>query len=150
MIPERIEREIVIEAPPERVWAVLTEPQHVGVWFAESVEGDLRAGGSSVLSWAEHGSFNVVVEKSEPPRYFAYRWAARSPGADPVEGNSTLVEFHLVPEADGTRLQVVESGFGSLDNEQEEYVRDNTQGWESMLGSLQEYVAKTAEAPTRR
>lgn len=150
MIPERIEREIVIEAPPERVWAVLTEPEHVAVWFSDSVAGDLQPGAASVLRWEEHGSFSILVEQAEPPRYFSYRWAARSPGADPVEGNSTLVEFTLVAEGDGTRLQVVESGFGSLDDEQEEYVRDNTQGWEGALSSLQKYVAETAEAPARR
>jgi uncharacterized protein YndB with AHSA1/START domain len=149
MIPEKIEREIVIDAPPERVWAVLTEPEHVGVWFAQSVEGDLRPGAASVLSWKEHGSFPIAVERSDPPSFFSYRWAARSPGADPVEGNSTLVEFHLVPEGNGTRLQVVESGFGSLDAEQEEYVRDNTEGWEGALSNLQKHVAETAEA-TRR
>jgi uncharacterized protein YndB with AHSA1/START domain len=149
MMPEQIEREIVIDAPLERVWAVLTEPEHVGVWFAQSVEGDLHPGAATVLSWKEHGSFPVVVERSEPPSFFSYRWAARSPGADPVAGNSTLVEFTLAPEGDGTRLRVVESGFGSLDAEQEEYVRDNTQGWEGALSSLREHVAK-AEAHAAR
>ena len=150
MIAEKIEREIVIEASPERVWAVLTEPEHVGVWFAESVDGDLRPGAASVLSWEEHGSFNIQVEKSEPPRYFSFRWAARSPGADPREGNSTLVEFRLIPEGDGTRLHVVESGFRDLHDEQAEYVRDNTQGWEGALNNLREYLMKTAEATTGR
>ena len=143
MIPEQIEREIVIDAPLERVWAVLTEPEHVGVWFAQSVEGDLHPGAGSVLTWKEHGSFPIVVERSEPPSFFSYRWAARSPGADPVQGNSTLVEFTLAPEGDGTRLRVVESGFGSLDAEREEYVRDNTEGWEGMLSNLEQYVAGT-------
>ena len=150
MIPETIEREIVIEASPERVWAVLTEPEHVGVWFAESVNGDLKPGTPSVLSWEEHGSYNIQVEKSEPPGYFSFRWAARSPGADPGEGNSTLVEFRLIPEADGTRLHVAESGFRDLNDEQAEYVRDNTQGWEGALNNLREYLLKTAEAPAGR
>ena len=100
--------------------------------------------------WEEHGSHNIQVEKYEPPRYFAFRWAARSPGAEPGEGNSTLVEFRLIPEADGTRLHVVESGFRDLHDEQAEYVRDNTQGWVGALDSLQRYVTKTAEAPARR
>ena len=143
MVPEQIERDIVIDAPPERVWAVLTEPEHVAVWFSQSVEGDLRPGAGSTLTWKEHGSFPIVVERSEPPSFFSYRWAARSPGAEPAAGNSTLVEFTLVPEGAGTRLRVVESGFGSLDAEQEEYVRDNTEGWKGALSSLQEYVAET-------
>ena len=100
MIPERIEREIVIEASPERVWAVLTEPEHVGVWFAESVEGDLRPGTASVLTWEEHGSFNIQVEKSEPPRYFAFRWAARSPGRRPGRGQ---LDARRVPAHPGSR-----------------------------------------------
>src|SRR5688572_17409022 len=149
MIPERIEREIVIDAPPERVWAVLTEPEQVAVWFAQSVEGDLRPGAASVLTWKEHGSFPVVVERWEPPSFFSYRWAARSPGAEPAAGNSTLVEFSLAPESERTRLRVVESGFGSLDAEQEEYVRDNTEGWKGALSSLQEHVAKTEAHATR-
>jgi uncharacterized protein YndB with AHSA1/START domain len=146
MVPEQIEREIVIDAPPERVWAVLTQPEHVAAWFAQSVEGDLHPGAAPVLTWKEHGSFPIVVERSNPPSFFAYRWAARSPGADPVAGNSTLVEFSLVPEGEGTRLRVVESGFGSLDAEQEDYVRDNTEGWKGALSSLQEYVTRTAHA----
>jgi uncharacterized protein YndB with AHSA1/START domain len=143
MIPEQIDREIVIDASPKRVWAVLTEPEHVAVWFSQSVEGDLRPGAASVLSWEEHGSFPIVVERSDPPSFFSYRWAARSPGAEPAQGNSTLVEFTLAPEGEGTRLRVVESGFGSLDAEQEDYVRDNTEGWKGAVSSLEKYVAAT-------
>lgn len=123
---------------------MLTEPEHVGAWFAQSVEGDLHPGAAAVLSWEEHGSFPIVVERSDAPSFFSYRWAARSPGADPVKGNSTLVEFSLVAEGEGTRLRVVESGFGSLDAEQEDYVRDNTEGWEGALSNLRRYVAETA------
>src|SRR5205085_9304392 len=32
---DRIAREISIAAPVERVWAVLTEPAHVGSWFGQ-------------------------------------------------------------------------------------------------------------------
>jgi uncharacterized protein YndB with AHSA1/START domain len=32
---DRIERDIVIAAPPEVVWEVVTEPEHVTQWFAE-------------------------------------------------------------------------------------------------------------------
>ena len=32
---DRIEREITIAAPIERVWAVITEPEHVGKWFGQ-------------------------------------------------------------------------------------------------------------------
>jgi uncharacterized protein YndB with AHSA1/START domain len=149
MVPEQIEREIVIDAPPERVWAVLTDPEHVAAWFAQAVEGDLQPGAASVLTWKEHGSVPIVVERSDAPSFFSDRWAARSPGAEPAAGNSTLVEFTLAPEGEGTRLRVVESGFGGLDAEKEEYVRDNTEGWQGALSSLREYVAKTEAHASR-
>ena len=34
--PDRIEREVHIAAPIERVWAVLTEPALVGIWFGRA------------------------------------------------------------------------------------------------------------------
>ena len=63
MVPERIEREVLIEAPLEVVWAVVTDPEHVGGWFGDSAEIDLRPGGEAVLTWEKHGSALAVVEK---------------------------------------------------------------------------------------
>ena len=69
-----------------------------------------------VLRWAEYGTSHGRVVAVEPRTRFSYRWAPfKEPaGEEPVEGNSTLVEFTLAPEGDGTRLRVVESGFASL------------------------------------
>jgi hypothetical protein len=51
------------------------------------------------------------IEKVEPKRYLAFRWANRFPPQQPRQGNSTLVEYTPIPEAAGakTRLRVVES-----------------------------------------
>src|SRR5918997_1974081 len=122
MVPDRIERDTVIDAPVERVWALITQPEHVGRWFGDAgAEIDLRPGGAMVIRWAEHGTNHARVVAVEPHTLFSYRWAPfTDPGGDePVDGNSTLVEFTLQAEADGTRLQVVESGFASLDTKDE-------------------------------
>jgi uncharacterized protein YndB with AHSA1/START domain len=143
MVPDRIEREILIDAPPERVWAVVTEPEHVGRWFGDSAEIDLRPGGEATLTWDEHGSVRARIEKVERPHLFSFRWA-RPVGAEPREGNSTLVEFYLTAEGEGTRLHVVESGFQELDRSEEEkakYAEENTQGWKLELEDLREYVS---------
>ena len=57
MSTDRIEREVMIAASPERVWAVLTEPAHVGTWFGTGspAEIDLRPGGLMMLDHGEHG-----------------------------------------------------------------------------------------------
>jgi uncharacterized protein YndB with AHSA1/START domain len=147
VVPDRIEREVVIQAPVERVWAVLTQAQHVAKWFAfAGVEVDLRPGGSIVMRWEEHGTFHARVERVDPPRFFSYRWAL-SADEQPRDGNSTLVEFTLSREGGATRLRVVESGFAGLDGSEETragHVADNRAGWDGGLDSLREYVAQLA------
>lgn len=144
MVADRIEQEIVIEAPPEVVWELVTDPEHVGAWFGVAAEIDLWPGGDASFSWAEGGRFLGRVERVEPPHFFSYRWA-RPKDTAPAEGNSTLVEFSLSAEGEGTRLRVVESGFDALAETADEKARhlaDNTQGWILELGHLRDYAAK--------
>jgi len=144
MATDRIEREIIINAPQDRVWAVLTEADHVARWFGDSAEVDLRPGGKMIFGWKEHGNHHARVEKVEPPGFFSYRWA-RPVGTEPAPGNSTLVEFTLIPEGSATRLRMVETGFSSLDGTEEEKgtaVKQNSEGWTSELGEFQEYAER--------
>jgi len=87
MAQDRIEREILIEAPRERVWAVLTNPEHVAKWFGDAAEIDLQPGGKAAFGWAGHGTYKAVVERVEPPEFFSYRWA-RKTGTAPCCGSS--------------------------------------------------------------
>ncbi|MFJ1705883.1 SRPBCC domain-containing protein [Kitasatospora sp. NPDC088346] len=139
MTEDRIERDILIEATVERVWALVAEP---GFWVAEpdAVAGTVaRAGESVVAKNATYGEFPVRVEKVEAPTYLAYRWASAFPGEELRADNSTLVEFTLTPEGEWTRLRVVESGFAALAGSEElrtKAVEDNTGGWPQVLGAL--------------
>jgi len=147
VVPERIEREILIEAPIDVVWAVLTEPEHVAGWFSHSAEIDLRPGGEATFDWREHGPARAWVERVEPPRFFAYRWV-RSVGEEQRKDNSTLVEFTLAEEGDNTRLRVVESGFPRLSWSEDKkawYANENTQGWQLELDELREYVSRQVQ-----
>lgn len=139
MSEDRIERETLIAAPPERVWTLVAQP---GFWVADeaSLPGTVaKEGESMVAKNAEYGEFPVRVEKVEPPTYLAYRWASAFPGEELRANNSTLVEFTLASEGDGTRLRVVESGFAALSGSEElrgRAVKDNTVGWPQELGAL--------------
>jgi uncharacterized protein YndB with AHSA1/START domain len=150
LVPEQIERETVIAAPVERVWALLTDAEHLGRWFGDAgAELDLRPGGALSLSWEQHGTVRGRVVDVEAPRRFSYRWAVlREPhGSEPVEGNSTLVEFTLEAEGDGTRLRVVESGFDKLfadPAKRDERAEDNRTGWGIELGELRDYAERVA------
>jgi uncharacterized protein YndB with AHSA1/START domain len=144
---DRIERDTLIAAPLERVWALVTEP---GFWVAgpASVSGTVaKEGESTVAKNAEYGEFPVRVEKVEPPTYVAYRWTSAFPGQELREDNSTLVEFTLTPEGDKTRLRVVESGFSALAGSEElrsRALKDNTGGWPQVLDAFKTRTEKSS------
>ncbi|WP_433856215.1 SRPBCC family protein [Streptomyces kronopolitis] len=146
----RIEREISIDAPVERVWAVLTEPEHVGSWFGqgEPTPVDLRPGGIMHLDHGQYGQFPTTIVTVDPPRFFAYRWAGAHPGEVAVEGNSTLVEFTLTPEGDGTRLRVVETGFEEIAIPEERRPTagydSHSEGWTGQLKNVKQYTERLA------
>jgi uncharacterized protein YndB with AHSA1/START domain len=144
LVAHRIERDILIEAPVDVVWAVVTEPEHIRGWFSDSAEVDLTPGGAMVLHWADYGAVRGRVERVEPPHFFSFRWVVpRTPGADVAGDNSTLVEFSLRADGDATRLTVVESGFDGLagsDEDRQGHVDSHRRGWETELGELGDYV----------
>ncbi len=146
MDTDRIEREIVIDAPVDRVWFFVTEP---GFWVGEGdpERVELREGATVVSEHAEYGRFPMRVERIEPPRFISYRWASTFPGAEPGDGTSTLVEFSLTADGDKTLLRVVESGFASLAASEEtrrKSYEDNVGGWIEELDALKERVEKSA------
>jgi uncharacterized protein YndB with AHSA1/START domain len=153
MVRNRIEREVLIDAPVEVVWSIVTEPQHVGSWLSDSAEIDSRPGGEAIISWEEHGAAGGRVERVEPPYLFSFRWItpvrAGDPGLEVREDNSTLVEFQLTAEGEGTRLCVVESGFAQLDGSEEANAgsADNHErGWAGHLDDLRDYVVRVRTA----
>lgn len=141
IIPPQIEKEIVIEAPVDVVWRVLTQPEQMRQWFRAEAELDLKSGGRGRLA-----SYEISVEAVDPLRRFAFRWVYPA-GATPHESNSTLVEFTLSPEARGTRLRVVESGFDQIDWSDAEKAREvesHTRGWLECLERLGNLASRHA------
>ena len=139
MIEDRIERDTLIAAPMDRVFALVAQP---GFWATDdaSVSGTVaKEGESLVATHSEHGDFPVRVEKVDPPSYLAYRWVSAFPGQELRTDNSTLVEFTLTEEGDSTRLRVVESGFAALGMSEEAVgavIEDHTDGWRQCFDTL--------------
>jgi len=150
MVPDQIEREILIEAPVAKVWAAVTKAEHVGTWFGNAgATVELRPGGDFSCTWRDGENLVTVhglVEKVDEPHLFSFRWA-RPPGTRPTVENTTLVEFRLRGEGAATRLKVVESGFRGLPKSDEDKLTQatqNTEGWRRELAKLADY------APTLR
>ena len=115
------------------------------MWFGngDPAEVDLRPGGRIVFDHGEDGKLPAVIEKVEEPRYLSFRWAADdTEGWEPRCSNSTLVEFTLEQEQEGTRLRVVESGFSKVETAPaviERRYKANRGGWGRALLVLNSY-----------
>jgi len=95
---EQIERELVVDAPPEEVWDVVTSSG----WLAAEVQFDLVPGGDASFTceeWSKRG----WVEEADAPTRLTFWWAGDGEPA-------TRVELTLDPEGEGhTRLRLVEA-----------------------------------------
>ena len=116
---EQIERELIVDAPPEEVWEVVTSSG----WLAAEVQFDLVPGGEASFScdeWSKQG----WVEEAVAPGSAAVDEPAVAddpPAADPTSGRLVFwwsegdepvsrVELTLEPEGTGlTRVRVVEA-----------------------------------------
>src|SRR5450432_719295 len=143
MSEDRVERTVHIAATVERVWEILTKPEHIGRWFGSGTPAtvDLRVDGVMVLDPPGPGErYLARVVKVDPPRYLAYRWASAYPDVLADETNSTLVEFHLIAEEATTRLTVCESGFAALKippgREGFASYDSHSQGWTEVMRNL--------------
>jgi uncharacterized protein YndB with AHSA1/START domain len=149
MIPDAIEKDILIDAPAETVYRVITEPAQISQWFSDAADLDPRPGGEGTLTFEDRAtsqrmSVRLRVEAAEPPHRFAFRWDYPD-GEQPHEGNAPLVEFTLTAEGTGTRLRVTESGFAVLQRPEQDkatYIDMHDKGWDVHLGSLRDYVAR--------
>ena len=142
---DRIEQRIVISAPADRVWDLVSAP---GWWVPTANEQppDRTPGHQTVRETERWGRIPVEVVEMRPPDYCSFRWASHTPGSELTVRNTTLVEFFLAAEGDTVTVTVVESGFAALDAPEEvrqAAVKDNTGGWSQMMAELRD----RAQAP---
>ena len=144
MTQDAIEREIFIGTDLDRVWSMVSK---AGFWVGDALHFETEAGEGEtvVIETEQYGHFPVRVDRLDPPRYAAYRWASGYPNAALTDTNSTLVEFTLVEHDGGVLLRLRESGFAALDGNDDFRVArwtDNTSGWTLQLDRLREASEK--------
>ena len=71
-----VTHDIIIEAPEDRVWEMLTVPTELNRWMAKEAYVELRAGGRYSYGWAEEqtsfGPQHIVA--LDPPERLAVSW----------------------------------------------------------------------------
>lgn len=145
IVDENIVGEVEIAAPPERVYAALTDPAELGAWWGSEEayrtfdwESDLRVGGKRSCKAQNRASGIVSSVKGEyieidPPRVLAFTW---EPSWEKVQ--PTVVRIELTAIASGTRLLLTHSGWG--DNQQAR--SSHEKGWPVVLGFLEAYLPR--------
>lgn len=137
-----VRRTISISAPIEKVWAAITEAEHLAKWFPQAVELEpVTVGSTGVFTFDGFGGLPVRVEELDPPRMIAYRWGndLGTPIVPLDEAKSTVFRFTLEPVDGGTTLTLVESGFNTLPDPAKS-LEDNRGGWDHELDELVAYL----------
>lgn len=149
-----VRRTVTIAAPIEKVWAAVTQPEHLVRWFGQrAVLPELAVGARGMLGFDGYGDYPLRIEELDPPHAVAYRWsnddttAPADPDAsdDVVFERSTVFRFTLETIPGGTTLTVVETGFGDL-SDPTAAMASNREGWTAEIDELVAYV-ESAEVP---
>ena len=142
-----IEREIYVEAAPEVVFEVVSNPDHVKQWWPDDARYEATPGATGEIVFGDPDGDGAVVALTvvdvQPPRLFSFRWTQPA-GAVAAEGNSLLVTFDLIPSGGGTLLKMTETGFREMGWEVavlEQQYQDHVSGWDFYLPRLTRYVA---------
>jgi uncharacterized protein YndB with AHSA1/START domain len=117
-----------LDAPPERVWQLLTDPAELARWWPDAAKLEPRVGGRVVLNFGP-GDVSGEVTTWEPPSALGFTWEASN-----MPGVRLHVSF-TVDDAGGgrSRVSVVHSGFEGAPAEAREAV---VGGWAHFLPRL--------------
>lgn len=159
MNTDRIEKQVLLRAPLDRVWRAISDSQEFGRWFGVRVDGPFVAGTSVTATITGTTVDDEVAEMQrphvgakatwqvvavEPPRRFAYRWHpfAVEPGVDYANEPTTLVEFTLSETPDGVQLRIVESGFDAIpEARRADAFEANSGGWAKQTELVRKYLS---------
>ena len=159
MSNDRIEKEVVLRAPLDRVWRAISDADEFGRWFGVRFDGPFVAG-ASVTGVITPTTVDEDVARAqepyagksdtwqivavEPQRRLAFRWHpyAVEDGADYSQEPTTLVDFTLAETSDGVLLRIVESGFDKLPADRRvSAFEHNSEGWAAQTELVRKYLA---------
>jgi uncharacterized protein YndB with AHSA1/START domain len=145
---DRIEKTVLLRAPASRVWRALADAEEFGTWFRVKFHEPFAEGktvrGRITYPGYEHVQMEILIERMDPERLFAFRWHPYSgnPDMDYSAEPTTLVEFRLAGEGGGTRLTIVESGFDRIPSSRRaEAFRRNEGGWAEQILNIERHVS---------
>jgi uncharacterized protein YndB with AHSA1/START domain len=129
------EATVIVAAPPERVWAALTEPDQVRQYLmGTELKTDWKPG--SQITWSGEWKGKPYVDKGEvleveEGRRLAYTHYSPLTGAEDLPENYHTLWWSLEEVSGGTQLVLNQDN-----NTSEEEAEHNRETWEQVLHSL--------------
>lgn len=142
---ELVEREVLIEADPETVFAFFTDPEKMVRWLGVSATLDPRPGGVFHVNPAADAAVEGTYLEVSPHTRVVFTWGyPHLPGFDdsPLPPGGSTVEVELQPEAGATRVRLTHLGPDAL-------ALFHRQGWANYLERLAEVAAGRDPGPDR-
>jgi uncharacterized protein YndB with AHSA1/START domain len=146
--PDRIEKQVTLDAPRSRVWRALTDVAQFNAWFGVKLSAPFVPGaevsGQITIRDYDHVTMTIWIETMEPERFFSFRWHpyAIEPGIDYADEPTTLVSFTLEDSGKGTRLTIVESGFDAIpESRRAKAFAMNSSGWSGQAENIRKFLA---------
>lgn len=131
-IDDGLRVEVLIEAPPERVFALLVEPEQLTTWMGTALHGSLALHEGYRLDFFGDGRAVAAGAFTEidPPQRVAFTWGWEGEFGAEVPPGSSTVTIELTTVAFGTVLTLTHTGLS------DGAVAPHTEGWEQHLGRL--------------
>jgi uncharacterized protein YndB with AHSA1/START domain len=147
---DRIEKQVILDAPRSRVWRALTDVSQFNAWFGVSLTQPFAPGaevsGKIAIKSYEHVTMRIWIEAMDPERFFSFRWHpyAVEPGVDYSVEPTTLVSFTLEDAPEGTKLTIIESGFDAIPaSRRAKAFSMNDQGWTGQAENIRKLLTET-------
>jgi uncharacterized protein YndB with AHSA1/START domain len=137
-----IERSVLIDAPIERVWSAITDPEQLEQWYAPGCPWEIPAlqPGTTIKFHNTDSDIQLATIKAvEPLQEFTLRWQL-----DPMHPGLTLTNtFSLKPENGSTRVTVSQAGYESLpDGMRQQQLDQDAAAYDAIAGSLKSYLER--------
>lgn len=146
--PDRIEKDVMFDAPQSRVWRALTDVTQFNAWFGVDFTTPFAEGaevrGQMRIRNYEHLTLSIWIETLEPERFFSFRWHpyAVEAGVDYTSEPTTLVSFTLAETESGTHVSIVESGFAAIPaSRRAKAFTMNSKGWTGQSENIRKFLA---------
>ena len=134
---------IDVEAPPERVWAALTDPKEIRQYmFGSVVETDWEPG--SAIAWKGENEGKPYEDKGsivavEPGRQLVVTHFSPMSGLADSPANYHTLTYNLETHGTGTRLTLNQDH-----NANEDEASHSRENWQAMLTQLKSVVERVA------